>query len=90
METTDTTSITGVTDLNNSIVIISSMAVAACIAFVASFSLPLIIGGVVLMIERNRSKILESKNKKEEKELQKMEIENDKKIVVDNEQIKIA
>jgi hypothetical protein len=87
-DTIDTTNITDATDLNNSIAIVSSMAVAACIACVASFSLPLIIGGVILMIRRNSGKVLENENHMKEKELeekrdlQKLDASDDKKIVV--------
>jgi hypothetical protein len=82
---------TDATDLNNSTAIISSMIIAACVACIASFSLPLIIGVGIVMLRRHRNKILGNENNagarklKEEKELQKLEISNDKKNVVDNE-----
>jgi hypothetical protein len=65
----DTMSATNTTDLTNSIVIISAMSVAACVACIASFFLSLIIGGVILMIKRNRNKILENENNADTKEL---------------------
>jgi hypothetical protein len=71
--------------LTTSSIIISSMTVGVCLACVASFCLPLTIGGGILMLRRRRSKILENKSNigtkelKAENELQKMDISNNKK-----------
>jgi hypothetical protein len=52
------------------------MTVGACAACITSFSLPLIIGGVIVMSKRNRNKILgngsntSAKEQKKEEELQ--------------------
>jgi hypothetical protein len=73
VDTTDTIdSVTGTTDLTNSIIIITSMTVAVCVACIASFSLPLIIGAVIVMSKRNRNKILGNEDNIKEKELKKI------------------
>jgi hypothetical protein len=60
-DTTDTIGVTTTTDLTNSIAIISSMTVTACAACIASFSLPLIIGGGIVALRRYRNKISKDK-----------------------------
>jgi hypothetical protein len=83
----DTTDTTDMTDLTATL-IISSMTVVVCIACIASFCLPLIIGGGIVMFRRHRNKILGSedntktKELKEVKELKKSETSDDKEIVV--------
>jgi hypothetical protein len=72
VDTTDTMSVTDTTDLTNSIVIISSMTVAACVACIASFSLPLIIGAVIVALRRHRNKILGNEDNAKEKELKEI------------------
>jgi hypothetical protein len=59
---TDTTNIIDTTDLTATL-IISSMTVAVCIACIASFCFPLIIGGGIVMLRRNRNKILGGESK---------------------------
>jgi hypothetical protein len=64
-DTTDTIGVTTTTDLTNSIAIISSMTVAACAACIASFSLPLIIGGGIVVLRQYRKKGSENVNTEE-------------------------
>ena len=88
-DTTDTTSITDTSDLTTTSIIISLMTLAVCTACVASFSLPLIIGGGIVALRRHRNKILENncntkeKELKEAKKLEKSKVGKDKKIIVD-------
>jgi hypothetical protein len=71
-DTTDTMDVTDTTDLTNSIVIIGSMTVAVCVTCIASFSLPLIIGAVIVMLRRHRNKILGKEDNTKEKELKEI------------------
>jgi hypothetical protein len=68
-DTTDTLDDT--TDLTATL-IISSMTVVVCIACIASFCLPLIIGGGIVMLRRHRNKILGSKDNTKTKELKEV------------------
>jgi hypothetical protein len=87
-DTTDTTDTTDMTDLTAASIIISSMTIVACTACIASFSLPLIIGGGIVALRRHRNKILgngdniKAKELQEVKELKESETSNDKKVVV--------
>jgi hypothetical protein len=77
--------------------IIGSMTVIACIACIASFCIPLSIGGGIVMLRRYRNKILgdesntSAKEKKEEKELQNYKAtrssSDNTQIVVDNKPV---
>jgi hypothetical protein len=79
------------TEVDITLIIISSMTVGVCIACIASFCLPLTIFGGIVMLRRHRNKILgnenntKAKEQMQEKELQKLDTSNDKKIVVDRE-----
>jgi hypothetical protein len=59
-------------DLTNSIAIISSMTVAACVACITSFCLPLIIGSGIVMLRRHRNKILGNEDNTKAKELKEI------------------
>jgi hypothetical protein len=87
MDTTDTTSITDTTDLTTTSIIISSMTIAACVACITSFSLPLIIGGGIVMLRRSRNKTLRDKSNTNAIKQKKEEVEQ--KVLVSKEDIEL-
>ena len=75
------------TDLTTTSIIISSMTVAVCTACIASFCFPLIIGGGIVILRRDRNKTLRDKSNTSEVE-QKRE-EEEKKVLVSKEDIEL-